>query len=186
MGCRSVKPIKINNEELLKEQQKLENQLNELRTLHKDLVIENTDLAKKVASTKEELLLIEKTKDTLNESNKRTQEFIAQSERLAQEKANAVYSKRCLELQQTYEIYKKDFQSIIDKNKDKIQEQKDELESLQKTRAAAIAAARKEKEIQENKDDYCLILPIEEQRDVILLKEIQHKILKTRAIATCI
>ena len=85
-----------------------------------------------------------------------------------------------------YQIYKRDLQSIIDRNKDKIQEQEDELKSLQKTRAAAIAAARKEKEIQENKDDYCLILPIEETNDINILRGVIKKITKPRAILMAI
>jgi len=179
LGCRSVKPIKINNEELLKQQRELEKHLN-------DLVIENTNLTKKIASTKEELLLIEKTKDTLNESNKQTQEFIAQSEQLAKEKANAIYEKQYNDLMHEYQIYKRDLQSIIDRNKNKIQEQENELKSLQETRTAAIAAARKEKEIQENKDDYCLILPIEETNDINILRGVIKKITKPRAILMAI
>lgn len=154
--------------------------------MHKNLVVQDTDLAKKIASTKEELLLIEKTKDTLSESNKRTQEFIAQSEQLAKEKADAIYEKQYNDLMHEYQIYKRDLQSIIDRNKDKIQEQENELKSLQKTRAAAIAAARKEKEIQENKDDYCLILPIEETNDINILRGVIKKITKPRAILMAI
>ena len=47
-------------------------------------------------------------------------------------------------------------------------------------------AARKEKEIKENKEEYCLILPKEEERDIPILKEVQYKISKPRAIAMCI
>ena len=186
IGCRTVKPIKTNNEKLLKQQEELENQLNELKTLHKDLVIEDADLAKKIALTKEELALIKKTKDTLNESNKQAQIFIAQSEQLANEKAEAVYEKRLDELMHEHQIIKHDLQSIIDRNQNKIQEQENELKSLQETRAAAIAAAQKEKEIQDNKDDYCLILPREEASDVEILRGVIKRISKPRAIGMCI
>ena len=67
-----------------------------------------------------------------------------------------------------------------------IKEQKNELESLQKTRLAAIAAAQKEKEIQENKDDYCLILPREESNDVEILRGVIKKIAKPRSILMAI
>lgn len=172
MGCRTVKPVQINNEKLLEQQETLEKNINNLINEEKE---KQHNLEK----------IQQKTK-LIDESNQKAQLFIAQSEQLAKEKANAIYKKQYDDLMHEYQIYKRDLQSIIDRNTNKIREQEDELKSLQKTRAAAIAAAQKEKEIQENKDDYCLILPIEEQRDVTLLKEIQHKILKTRAIATCI
>ena len=102
-----------------------------------------------------------KQKELIEESNKKAQELIAQSEQLANEKAEAVYEKRLDELMHEYQIYKRDLQSIIDRNNDKIQEQEQELQSLKDTKIAAIAAAQKEKEIQKSKNDYCLILPIE-------------------------
>lgn len=77
-------------------------------------------------------------------------------------------------------------QSIIDRNKNKIQEQENLLKSLQETRAAAIAAAQKEKEIQDNKDDYCLILPREEASDVEILRGVIKKIAKPRSILMAI
>ena len=85
-----------------------------------------------------------------------------------------------------YQIYKRDLQSIIDRNKDKIQEQEDKLKSLQETRTAAIAAAQKEKEIQENKDDYCLILPVQDQNDIEILRNVVKKISKPRSILMAI
>ena len=68
----------------------------------------------------------------------------------------------------------------------KIEDAKGELESLQATKAAAIEAARKEQNIQKNKEEYCLTLPREEERDIPLLREVQYKISKPRAIAMCI
>jgi hypothetical protein len=61
-----------------------------------------------------------------------------------------------------------------------------ELDSLKATKAAAIAAARKEQEVTENKEQYCLILPREEQRDIPILQDVQYKISKPRAIGMCI
>ena len=137
LGCYSVKPIKINNEKLLKQQEELENQLNELKTLHKDLVTENADLAKKIASTKEELFLIKKTKDTLNESNKQTQEFIAQSEQLAKEKAKAIYEQEILKNEKQLNVIKEYHQKYIGQLDLEVNQVKKELKSLQETRAAA-------------------------------------------------
>lgn len=172
LGCRTVKPIQINNEKLLEQQETLEKNINNLINEEKE---KQHNLEK----------IQQKTK-LIDESNQKAQLFIAQSEQLAKEKANAIYKKQYDDLMHEYQIYKRDLQSIIDRNTNKIREQEDELKSLQKTRAAAIAAAQKEKEIQENKDDYCLILPIEETNDINILRGVIKKITKPRAILMAI
>lgn len=63
---------------------------------------------------------------------------------------------------------------------------KNELQSLKETRAAAIAAAQKEKTINENKDFYCLILPSEDQGDIEILKNVVKRISKPRSILMAI
>lgn len=134
----------------------------------------------------DQLFSIKKEKEFIEESNKQAQEFIAQSERLATEKAEAIYEKRYDELKQEYKARYMDLHSILEYNENLIKEQKNELESLQKTRAAAIAAAQKEKEIQENKNDYCLILPIEYSNDVKILRGVAKQIAKPRSILMAI
>ena len=186
LGCKTVQPIEDTNNKILERKKQLEDSIEELKILYADLTTEDTDLAKKVASIKEELSSIEKTKKILDESNKQTQIFIAQSEQLANEKAEAIYEKRLDELMHEHQVIKHDLQSIIDRNKNKIQEQENELKSLQETRAAAIAAMQKEKEIQENKNDYCLILPIEESNDIEILRGVIKRIAKPRSILMAI
>lgn len=105
---------------------------------------------------------------------------------MANEKADAIYEKKCLELEQQYQLQEKDLQLIIDKTKNEIQEQEEQLKSLKQTRAAAIEAAKREKEIQKSKDDYCFILPIEEANDVEILRGVTKRISKPRAIGMCI
>ena len=134
----------------------------------------------------DQLFSIKKEKKLIEESNKQAQEFIAQSEQLASEKADALYEKRCLELEHEYAVLKRDHQAIADRLIEKIEKEKNELKSLQETRTAAIAAAQKEKEIQDNKNDYCLILPREEASDVEILRGILKKIAKPRSILMAI
>lgn len=134
----------------------------------------------------DQLFSVEKEKKLIEESNKQAQEFIAQSEQLAKEKAEAIYEKRYAELKQEYKTHYIDLHSILEYNENLIKEQEDELKSLQETRAAVITAAQKEKEIQENKEDYCLILPIEERNDVNILRGIIKKIAKPRSILMAI
>ena len=134
----------------------------------------------------DQLASIEKEKKLIEESNKQAQKFIFQSEQLANEKAEAIYEKRLDELMHEHQILKRDLQTIIDRNKDKIQKQEQELQSLKDTKAAAIAAAKKEKEIQENKSDYCLTLPIEYSNDIKILRDITKQITKPRSILMAI
>lgn len=82
--------------------------------MHKNLTIEDADLAKKISLAKEELSSAEKMKNIIEASNKQTQNFIAQSEQLAKEKAEAIYNKKYSELEHEYEIYKKNLQTTID------------------------------------------------------------------------
>lgn len=186
LGCRTVKPIEESNQKFWEERNFLKKDINTLNDIHQSLANEIADYSNKINSMQDQLFSIKKEKELIEESNRQAQEFIAQSEQLANEKAEAIYEKRFDELMHEYQIYKRDLQSIIDRNKDKIQEQEQELKSLQETYLAAITAAQKEKEIQENKDYYCLILPQEELDDVNILREVVKRISKPRAIGMCI
>lgn len=134
----------------------------------------------------DQLSSIKKEKELIEESNKQAQEFIAQSEQLAKEKAEAIYEKQYEKLKQEYKAHYIDLHSILEQNENLIKEQEDELKSLQETRAAAITAAQQEKHIQENKDFYCLILPQEELGDVNILRGVAKRISKPRSILMAI
>lgn len=105
---------------------------------------------------------------------------------MANEKADAIYEKKCLELEQRYQLQEKNLRLIIDKTKNEIQEQEEQLKSLKQTRAAAIEATKREKEIQDNKEDYCLTLPIEYSNDVKILRGVAKQIAKPRSILMAI
>lgn len=103
--------------------------------------------------------------------------------------ANASYQNKCIELDIQFEKDKQKCQNTLDQLKEEenalkeeIQNTQKELLSLKETRAAAIAAAQQEKNVSENKDFYCLILPLQELGDVNTLKGIVNKISKPRAI----
>lgn len=186
MGCRTVKPIKLNNAELLQQRKELEDNISFLQEKQQKNKEQNELLnnEKMILSGKVQHLKTEQ--EHLEKSNKQTQKFISQSEQLAKEKADAMYEKKYSELAHEYQIYKRDLQSIIDRNKNKIQEQENLLKSLQETRAAAITAAQQEKHIQENKDFYCLILPPEEAGDVNILRGVAKRISKPRSVLMAI
>lgn len=186
LGCKSVEPIENINNKILERKRELEDDIDYLINKKSELENRNKCLDEKFDKVSKDLFYAEDKRKLLEEENKKTLDFIQQSEQLAKEKADAIYEKHYDELTHEYQIYKRDLQSIIDRNKDKIQKQKEELKSLQETRAAAIAAAQQEKEIQNNKDDYCLILPREETNDVEILRGVAKRISKPRAIGMCI
>ena len=78
-----------------------------------------------------------------------------------------------------YESYKKTYKEELDTLKQ-------DIESIKETRRAAIASRNKELIVEQNKDDYTLILPREEERDIPILREVQYKISKPRTIAMAI
>ena len=78
-----------------------------------------------------------------------------------------------------YESYKKSYNEELDILKQ-------DIESIKETRRAAIASRNKELIVEQNKDDYTLILPREEERDIPILREVQYKISKPRTIAMAI
>lgn len=89
-------------------------------------------------------------------------------------------------MEHEYALVKRDHQAIADRLIEKIEKEKAELKSLQETRAAAVEAAKREKEIQESKDDYCLILPTEYKNDVRILRNVSEQIAKPRSILMAI
>ena len=61
-----------------------------------------------------------------------------------------------------------------------------ELNSLKQTQIATIKAMQQEKNIADNKNDYCLILPPEYKRDVEILLDVSNKIAKPRSVLMAI
>lgn len=97
------------------------------------------------------------------------------------------------ELEQRKKVLNSEFEKYKleqDLNKNKIENEifqlQADLNSLKSTKAAAIEAARKEREIQEDKDFYTLQIPREEERDIEILEDTKMRISKPRAIAMVI
>ena len=128
------------------------------------------------------MTILQQEEKVLQQKNIETQNFINNAKQAAEE----VYQekKKNLDIQ-----FDKDVQAInteIVALQTQQQLEQIELESLQKTRAAVIEAARKEQLIKENQDFYCLKLPKENQRDVQILKDVKEQISKPRAISMLI
>lgn len=187
------KPIENNNYKIKKELEELQLQKN---TELKELEILVQTKKEEEAKRRHELDKLDsdlswKWKDIYNAEDKLKRienqyqdklQVIKNTEQLAKDaydKNMQIYAQKTLDEQTKYE-------KTIQKHQKEINSIKEELNSLKATKAASIAAARKEQEIHDNMDEYCLILPKEEERDIALLREIQYKVSKPRAIAMCI
>ena len=169
------KPIIESNKEILKQREILTNQIEQLNLnkakLDSEIFYKTTDLT-----------VLQQEEKILQQKNIETQTFIENAKQAAEE----VYQekKKNLDIQ-----FNKDVENInaeITALQTQQQLEQIELESLQKTRAAVIEAARKEQLMKENQDFYCLKLPKENQRDVQILENVREQISKPRAISMVI
>lgn len=187
------KPININNDKLREEQKELQDLINseqlELEKVKKNKEIQETEwrhqlnkLDNDISWKWKEYYKIEEDIKRVNKQYEDKLNVIHNTKQLAKEaydKNMEVYARKILDRET-------EFQETLQKKKEEINLINQELESLKNTKAAAIEAARKEQIIKENKDAYCLILPREEERDISLLREVQLKVSKPRAVAMCI
>ena len=173
------KPIEDNNDKIRKEYELLkklkEEQEAERRQKLDDLDSEISWKWQELRSKQEQLKTIDRQyKDKLT--------VIENTEELAKK----AYDAKTKEYEVLLEKEKQNYINTLDKYQEEINTVHDELNSLLQTKAAAIEAAHKEQDIKENKNAYCLILPREEERDISLLREVQSKVSKPRAVAMCI
>lgn len=193
LGCNTVQPIEDINNKILERRRALEDDILYLENKKSELeerndILDNdfSLLSHNYYVKKQEKILLDHELDLKKEQKEEIQDFIDQSEKLANEKADAVYEKKLLELEKDFKDSKEYYESTIKTLTDFIQTEKEQLESLKATRAAAIEAAKREKEIQEDKDNYCLILPIEYKNDVKILRSVSEQIAKPRSILMAI
>lgn len=187
------KPIENRNIEIQQECEKLEQQKKKLENEYQIAVREKQ---KQEYEKRQQLSQLDtdiklKSKDVSNAEDK-----LKRIENQYQDKLKVIDNTKQLAKEaydKNMEVYarkmqdeEKQYQKTIQAHKDEIGLIKTELESLKATKAAAIEAARKEQQIHDNMDDYCLILPREEERDIPLLREVQYKVSKPRVIAMAI
>ena len=168
------KPIENRNIEIQQECEKLEQQKKKLENEYQIAVREKQ---KQEYEKRQQLSQLDtdiklKSKDVSNAEDK-----LKRIENQYQDKLKVIDNTKQL----AKEAYDKNMEVYARKMQDE-----EELESLKATKAAAIEAARKEQQIHDNMDDYCLILPREEERDIPLLREVQYKVSKPRVIAMAI
>lgn len=166
------KPIDDKNEEIRKSNEQLRHKLE----------LENLDLEKRI-EWKESQLKAAVDKCELIENQYQEKIKIIKN---TDEIANQNYKTKNENLEMQFQKQKQQLDQEINQLQDIITQTKIELESLKSTKAAAIEAARKEQEIQENKEFYTLQIPREEKRDIEILEDTKMRISKPRAIAMVI
>lgn len=214
LGKQTVKPIKTNNIELLKRKKELEEacqkKAKEWYSIHDRQIWQQQEIVAIKKEINEAKIIVQQAQkdaehlqsendileNNINHLQKQKQELendIRIREIGAEAQANAVYQNKVIQMSSLFEQDRKKlenkFELLIQENEKiekEIQNNQKELDSLKETRAAAITAAQQEKIIAENKDDYCLILPPQDQGDIEILKNVVKKISKPRSILMAI
>lgn len=171
-----------------------------IRTLNSD--IKNFELQKN--SLDKDISVLESKKSslntTINEYNNRIKELnknLTISLNNQEEISKKAYRTYCELLDEKYEETDKEYQQAVEtlkENYDKLlQEQietihklSEEINDLKATRQAAIEAARREKQIQEDTKHYCLLLSDEDMSDIAKLEAIKKTLNKPRVLSMLI
>jgi chromosome segregation ATPase len=169
------KPIEDKNEEIRKQCQILHDKEVKLELRIKDL----TD---NIKFKEEQVRAADYKIQSIQKQYEEKLKVIENTKQLADEELKQ--RKKVLEYE--FEQYKIKQEEIKQNIQNEIQNIQNNLESLKSTKAAAIEAARKEQEIQENKSFYTLQIPREEKRDIEILEDTKMRISKPRAISMCI
>ncbi len=80
LGCRTVKPIKINNDRLLEQKRELEDDILYLSNRQQECEDRNRILDAQFDSLGRQIDTLNQQKELIEKSNQQAQEFIAQSE----------------------------------------------------------------------------------------------------------
>ena len=186
LGKQTVKPIEINNKNLLQEQEEL---IKENKNLQEDKIFyitANYEVEKELKSNQKQIQILEEKKKNLKNE-------IFLQEESAKNGAQALYQNQVIQMNTFFEQDRKKLQNKYDllnqeneSIKQDIENNKNQLKSLQETRAAVITAAQQEKQISENKDFYCLTLSPQDLSDINILRQVTNKISKPRSILMAI
>ncbi len=119
LGCRSVKPIQINNEKLVEEKQQLENDLENIKRANAQVVLEQKSQLTQLQNQKKEL--INQIADTENDIKVRT----LSAESIAQ----AAFQNKCAELDIKFNKIEADYTNKITQFQEEETALKNELQS---------------------------------------------------------
>lgn len=180
---RALQHVHKVNQEVDKQNEELKKYNNSLEEAHKDLMLNNSLLEGDIKRKKEQL---EDIQSTITSSTKAKEELSQK----AFENYCEVLEKQYQEAEDEYTQYQDAMETAYSNKQlelmralDEIQK---ELSQIEATRAAAIQAQLKEKEIEENSAFYCLQVSEPELRDIAVLESIKPKLNQPRILSMLI
>lgn len=185
-ACYSLKHIKQKNEYVLEYNRQLnllnkelKQQQEDLKTINLGLEIEKKTLDTNISVKKEQLNEIQ---STITSSTKAKEELSQK----AFENYCEILEKQYDEYEEEYDMYKDALETSYSNRQLELMREIDEiqkdLDSIKATRAAAIQAQTREKEIEEKLSFYCLTIPESEIKDIGVLEAVAPKLNKSRVL----
>lgn len=164
---KKEKQLEINwlNDQIFNLQKRKEDLENKIEKQSQELEEKTVSLSTLWESVKKENEQAQKLRQLNEELNEKRQYYIDE------------IIKAYLKVEDDYDIkvasLEKDFQQKQQSNAEALLKESEELEKMRRTRAAAMEAARKEKEIKEKANDYCIQLTELEKADITKLESIR-------------
>ena len=197
-----------NNAELMKSISEAEQEKEQITEAIKSLNISKNDLQKDVKDLDEERSSLINTVNNYKHRITDLNESLSSSIKAQEEVSKQAYKSYCNLLDEKYEETDKEYERAIEllqnnyndiiiklneSYEEKKQQQeaemqalKDEIADLKATRQAAIEAARREQQIQEDVEHYCLKLTDEDMSDIAKLDSIKKTLNKPRVLSMLI
>ena len=182
--------LKEKNKELINEYQKINNSISILKD---ERLVEDEnyrDIKSQVYVATKELV---DAKNHLNDIQNNISKTIDNQKEMSQkafENYCEVLEKQYDEYEEEYKMYKDALETSYSNLQLKLMRETDEireeLDKIKASRAAAVQALTREKEIEENSTFYCLQIPESELRDVAVLESIKPKLAKPRVLSMLI
>jgi uncharacterized protein YoxC len=186
----SLKNTKKINDSIIKENKQIEDENNKLKEQQEKLKLDHSSLLfdinilnNNIKQKKEQL---EDIQSTITSSTKAKEELSQK----AFENYCEILEKQYQEAEDEYASYKDAMETAYSNKQlellQQIEEVQQELTQIESTRAAAIQAQLKEKEIEENLSFYCLQVTDPELRDIAVLESIKPKLNQPRVLSMLI
>lgn len=169
----------IKNKEVKEINKEIEKQNNIIQSRNNQLKIENSTLQQERKSKEDILKNLQDNIKTLETTAKSSYENYCDILQHDYEQKDIEYNGLILRLKEGYDVLQDKYIQMIDN-------ERKELDKIKNTRAAAIEAERKEKEIKNNIADYCVIPTQEELDDINTLERIKPKLNNPRILCMLI
>lgn len=203
-GRNVLRHVRQINEEVAKQNQELENRNKQLKEKQQELEKEceeltyiynqtDKDVNKKTYELNSISVQLNNQKEQLNDIQNNITKTIDNQKELSQK----AFENYCQVLEKQYDEYEKEYDMYKDaletsySNRQlelirELDEVQKDLDSIKATRAAAIQAQTREKEIEEKLSFYCLNIAETELRDISVLESIKSKLINPRILSMLI